>query len=53
VTNRLVDQALYEVPKQLGAEVDLWKALPKNDWIPQIEDLKELIKPNTKMIIIK
>ncbi|KAF2007262.1 PLP-dependent transferase [Amniculicola lignicola CBS 123094] len=45
-------QSLYEIPKQLGAEIDLWHAKPENNWIPDIEDLKSLIKPNTKMIII-
>jgi aspartate/methionine/tyrosine aminotransferase len=40
------------VPKQVGADVDLWKAAPANDWVPAIDDLKALIKPNTKMIII-
>ncbi|KAF2132377.1 PLP-dependent transferase [Dothidotthia symphoricarpi CBS 119687] len=45
-------QSLYEVPKQLGAEVDLWKASPHNEWAPTIEDLKALIKPNTKLIVI-
>lgn len=45
-------QSLYEVPKQMGAEVDLWKATPENDWTPKIDDLKALIKPNTKLIII-
>lgn len=45
-------QSLYEVPKQMGAEVDLWKATPENQWIPSIDDLKALIKPNTKLIII-
>lgn len=43
---------MYEVPKQLGAEVDLWKASPENKWIPSIDDLKSLIKPNTKLIVI-
>jgi aspartate/methionine/tyrosine aminotransferase len=45
-------QSLYEVPKQMGAEVDLWKAKPENDWVPAIDDLKALIKPSTKLIII-
>ena len=45
-------QSLYEVPKQLGAEVDLWKAKPESNWVPAIEDLKTLIKPNTKLIIL-
>lgn len=40
------------MPKQLGAEVDLWKANPEDGWIPSIEELKSLIKPNTKLIII-
>jgi aspartate/methionine/tyrosine aminotransferase len=45
-------QSLYEVPKQMGAEVDLWRATPENEWVPAIDDLKALIKPNTKLIII-
>ncbi|KAL5119489.1 hypothetical protein ACEQ8H_002554 [Pleosporales sp. CAS-2024a] len=45
-------QSLYEVPKQMGAEVDLWTAAPANNWIPAIDDLKALLRPNTKLIII-
>ncbi|KAF2856624.1 PLP-dependent transferase, partial [Plenodomus tracheiphilus IPT5] len=45
-------QSLYEVPKQLGAEVDLWKASPETNWLPSIDTLKSLIKPTTKLIII-
>ncbi|PSN70211.1 PLP-dependent transferase [Corynespora cassiicola Philippines] len=45
-------QSLYEVPKQLGAEVDLWKAKPENNWIPSIDELRALVKPNTKLIVI-
>lgn len=52
VTKDILDQSLYEVPKQLGAEVDLWKAKPEDNWIPSIDHLKSLIKPNTKLIII-
>lgn len=46
-------QQLYAVPPSLGAEVDLWEARPENNWIPSIDELKALIKPNTKMIVIK
>ena len=45
-------QSLYEVPEQLGAQVDLWKARPENQWSLSIDDLKALIKPTTKLIII-
>lgn len=45
-------QSLFEIPKQLGADVDLWKAKPENGWIPEIDELKKLIKPNTKLIVL-
>lgn len=45
-------QSLYEVPKQLGATVDLWRATPENHWIPQIEQLKALIKPGTTKLLV-
>lgn len=47
-----VYQQLYEVPKSLGAEVDLWHSREDRKWQLGIEDLKGLIRPNTKMIII-
>jgi len=46
-------QQLYSVPASLGAEVDLWKAKPEKDWQLDIEELKSLMKPNTKLIVIK
>jgi len=45
-------QSLYSVPQSLGAEVDLWKASPEKNWIPDLEELKALIKPNTKLIVV-
>lgn len=45
-------QALYEVPKSLGAEVDLWKADPNNGWKLDMEVLEKLIRPNTKMLVL-
>ena len=45
-------QSLYDVPKQLGAEVHLWKAKPGNSWLPSIDELKALVNPNTKLIVI-
>ncbi|KAI5371223.1 Putative aminotransferase, class-I, pyridoxal-phosphate-binding, aminotransferase, class I/classII [Septoria linicola] len=45
-------QQLYSIPESLGAEVSLWKSDPSNKWLPDFEDLKSLIKDNTKLIII-
>ncbi len=45
-------EQLYQVPRAIGAEVSLWKADPSNKWQLDIEELKGMIKANTKMIII-
>jgi aspartate/methionine/tyrosine aminotransferase len=45
-------QQLYSVPASLGAEVSLWKLRKEKNYVPDIEDLKPLIKDNTKLIII-
>jgi aspartate/methionine/tyrosine aminotransferase len=46
-------QQLYEIPKSLGADVELWKAKPEKDWELDFEELEKMVKPNTKMIVIK
>ena len=46
-------QQLYQVPASLGADVDLWRAREDKHWQMDIGDLEPLIRPNTKMIIIK
>ncbi|KAI9733117.1 MAG: hypothetical protein M1834_003664 [Cirrosporium novae-zelandiae] len=45
-------QQLYDVPASLGAEVTLWKANEEKGWALDIEELKAMIKPNTKLIIL-
>ncbi|KAF9875217.1 aminotransferase class i and ii [Colletotrichum karsti] len=45
-------QQLYDVPKSLGADVSLWKLKAENQYIPDVQELKSLVKDNTKMIII-
>jgi aspartate/methionine/tyrosine aminotransferase len=45
-------QQLYSVPKSLGAEVSLWRLQPDNKFALDLEELKSLVKENTKMIII-
>ncbi|GMF70794.1 unnamed protein product [Aspergillus oryzae] len=46
-------QQLYSVPQGFGAEVDLWRSKEDAGWQPDLEELKSLIKPSTKLIIIK
>lgn len=45
-------QQLYSVPQSLGAEVSLWKLHKEKKYVPDLEELKGLVKDNTKMIII-
>lgn len=45
-------QQLYSVPESLGAEVSLWRLREEKKYIPDLEDLKAIVKENTKMIII-
>lgn len=43
---------LYEIPRSLGAEVEYWELKEELDWAPDIEDLKRLVRPDTKLICI-
>lgn len=50
-------QQLYSVSESIGAEVSLWKAKEsesdENGWVLDTEELKGLIRPNTRMIVLK
>jgi aspartate/methionine/tyrosine aminotransferase len=43
---------LYEIPRMLGAEVEYWEIKEELGWNPDIEDLKRLIRPNTRLICL-
>lgn len=43
---------LYEIPRTLGAEVEYWELREELGWKPDIEQLKRLVRPNTKLICI-
>lgn len=45
-------QQLYDIPKSLGAEVEYWTVHEELGWLPDLEELKQLIRPNTKMICL-
>jgi aspartate/methionine/tyrosine aminotransferase len=46
-------QQLYDTPKSLGADVDLWKTSADKNWSVDLDELEKLIKDNTKLIVIK
>ncbi|KAF2666896.1 aspartate/tyrosine/aromatic aminotransferase [Microthyrium microscopicum] len=45
-------QQLFDTPRSLGAEVDLWKTSPEKNWSLDIDELEKMIKKNTKLIVI-
>ncbi|KAK3396330.1 pyridoxal phosphate-dependent transferase [Sordaria brevicollis] len=45
-------QQLYSVPESLGAEVSLWKLKAENGYVPDVEELKGLVKENTKLLVL-
>ncbi|KAL2856728.1 pyridoxal phosphate-dependent transferase [Aspergillus pseudodeflectus] len=45
-------QQLYSLPAAIGAEVSLWKAHEEDGWRLDLDELKQLIRPNTKMIVL-
>jgi len=45
-------QQLSSLPKLFGAEVDFLKLRLEDQWQPNVEELKSLVKPNTKMIVL-
>ncbi|KAL4864589.1 hypothetical protein BDV12DRAFT_176029 [Aspergillus spectabilis] len=45
-------QQLYDLPASIGAEVSLWKANEDGGWKLDLDEMKRLIKPNTKVIVL-
>lgn len=42
-------QQLYSVPASLGAEVSLWKLREESDYVPDVDELGDLVNENTKV----
>lgn len=45
-------QQLYDIPRALGAEVDLWRIYEDRAWYPDLDELKRLVRPDTKLICL-
>jgi aspartate/methionine/tyrosine aminotransferase len=45
-------QSLTEVARSLGCEVSFWKAREENGWALDPDELRRLLRPNTKAIIV-
>ena len=45
-------QQLYSIPQSFGAEVSLLPLREENGFLPDLDDLRRLIRPNTRLICI-
>ena len=45
-------QQLYSVAKGFGAKVKQLQLRPENQWLPEVEELKQLVDKKTRMIVI-
>ncbi len=45
-------QQLYSIPEAIGATVDRLELKPEEDYQPNVEMLKVLVKPETKLIVL-
>lgn len=45
-------QQLYSVPRAIGCDVSLWKVTPENDFRYDLDALKKLVTPKTRLIIV-
>lgn len=45
-------QPLYDLPAALGAEVEHWVIREEDGWEPRLDDLKRLMRPDTKLICL-
>ncbi len=45
-------QPLYELPRTLGAQVDYWHIHEELGWNPDLDELRALVTPQTKLICI-
>ena len=45
-------QSLSDVAKGVGCDVSSWLAREENNWALDLDELKKLVRPNTKLIVI-
>jgi len=45
-------QSLAEVARSIGCDVSPWMAREENNWAPDLDELRRLLRPNTRGIII-
>jgi aspartate/methionine/tyrosine aminotransferase len=45
-------QSLFEIAKGIGADVSLWEARVERDWSLDLDELRQLVRPDTRAVIV-
>jgi len=45
-------QSLFEVARSIGCQVEPWEARRENGWALDLDELRRLLRPNTKAVIV-
>lgn len=45
-------QSLTEIAKGIGCDISPWLAREENNWALDLDELKQLVRPNTKVIVV-
>jgi aspartate/methionine/tyrosine aminotransferase len=45
-------QSLYEIARSIGCDVSLWKPIEEDGWSFSMNQLKRLLRPNTKLVVV-
>ncbi len=45
-------QQLYDIPRSFGAKVEFWHLKEENDWKPDMDELKKIVREDTKIICL-
>jgi len=45
-------QSLAELARSIGCTVSSWQARPENNWLPDLDELRQLVRPETRLIVV-
>jgi len=44
-------QSLAELARSIGCTVSSWQARPENNWLPDPDELRQMVRPETRLIV--